>query len=389
MTGKPSIIIQAGNMTGDMFGVSAALIHNPFAHVLVIKEKSDRDRSQQIISFYESSGHKEQVHCMIAEDMSEAYTKYGGRNPEALPYEKISPSIPDYLRSPSKQYPVSEATGQTASFYKKDSVGKMKEKWQVDVKVNESSCQKFLQQRNIPKNQRYAILWSRFSGKSGGPHAQHDTSFTGMRQMISIAKAGGYIVLITGDRPIKETQENKYKLMCDNSTVFDLTQFWDDQDWKELFSKGERSEQFNFFEYLNQNGGVKHLGFRSGNLEAYALLGHTVRYMEEEGNLQAGRMKAWHGGQIKYDRIMIEHPPTLTGRYVSDKAKQEKKEYKPEWITEEAVEKKQKIGDYPTDLRGFTAADLHKIHKFFNEKIDPSHTITEKGATAAPNSQIF
>ncbi|CAM4510994.1 hypothetical protein [Corallococcus exiguus] len=45
-------------------------------------------------------------------------------------------------------------------------------------------------------------------------------------------------------------------------------------------------------------GTLKHLGSRSGNLEAYVLLGQEVRYMEEAGNLQAGRMEAWHSDKL-------------------------------------------------------------------------------------------
>ncbi|RKH36835.1 hypothetical protein D7V93_42650, partial [Corallococcus llansteffanensis] len=101
---KPLLIIQAGNMTGDMFGVSAALGLNPLAHVLLISDKSSRDKTPQLLAFYLESLPKEdaaRVHVLFAEttqeqdkDISSLYSTYAGRQKKALPYPLVQPPLP-------------------------------------------------------------------------------------------------------------------------------------------------------------------------------------------------------------------------------------------------------------------------------------------------------
>jgi hypothetical protein len=374
--GKSSLLIQAGNMTGDMFGVHAALLNNPYAHVLVIPEGSERDKTPTLVNFYSSGVERSRIHVLIntTDDMSDLYTKYSGRNREPLPYDLVKPELPATLRSPSKQHAVSDATSQTAANWNEDSRGRIRKSWGVNDESAENAAG-FLKAKGIPEERKYAVMWSRFSGKKGGPHAQHDTSFEGMRQMINLARREGYIVLIAGDKPADEEKNFKFEKMTVPGAVFDLTEFWNDSAFVKAFPEGGRQAQFNFFEYLMQHGGVKHLGFRSGNLEAYALIGHDVRYMEEEGNLQAGRMEAWHGGRIGYDRITIGgRMPSRTGRYVVNNARREGRESKPPWIEhrDHSLKYQEAIDQAP---RGFEAPDLHKIHQYFNDDATLEETL--------------
>lgn len=304
----PSVIVQAGNMTGDMFGVSAALIHNPLAHVVIIGEDSKRDRSRMLAGFYlQTVGDKKRIHVLAAEEdpsgianMSKLYTRYAGRDKELLPHGKIQPGLPTALHTPELQYPVSGATSQTAA------------------------------------------LWQ---SKQGESHRE-------MRQRWGV--------------------DSKTRKKADSAVPA----------WTEAFPDGRRTDQLLLFDYLHQNGKLKHLGFRSGNLEAYALIGHTVRYMEERGNLQAGRMEAWNSrdepggrkGDLAYDRILIgDRVPSLTGQWVTETAKKTGSEKKPPWIEfpEEYVKKALlsmiSIPDDPREKarrRGFTTRDLRKIHDY-------------------------
>lgn len=395
--GKPSLIIQAGNMTGDMFGVSAAMVLNPFAHVLIIYENSTRDKHEEIRSFYLQAVSEERIHLMESQDMSDAYSTYSGRqNKMQLPYSQITPEIPDYLRSPNLQYPLSEATDQVARFYTKKSMEKIKKAWKV--KENDPRYDNFMKSSNIPDaGVKYAILWSRYSGKKGGPHLQHDTSYIGMKQLIQQALEAGYIVLITGDKPATG-KPDKFDDLIRSGQVFNLTEFWNSPLWTGSGLGPDRVLQLGFFEYLKTKGEVKHLGFRSGNLESFALLGQTVGYMEEEGNFQKGRMEAWHGHPIGYNRVLVNRPPTLTGQYIVDKIRKEKltKEPTPEWISRGASgklvvdkEAKKRLIEalLSEQVRGFTEADLSKIAAFFkgelfvaNKKASSKPQIKPKGS---------
>ena len=377
-SGTPTLLIQAGNMTGDMFGVNAAMLLNPYAEVVILSEGTERDKTSSIVAFYRQSIEARRIHVLKTSDsMTDLYTLYAGRTKVALPYARIDPAVPAFLRSPSRQYPVSEATSQTASYWKaKESRSEIKKAWKVDALEGAGGAKKYLESKGIPKKKRYAILWSRFSGKKGGPHAQHDTSFEAMRQMVHLAVSEGYVVLIAGDKPAKSGSAEKFKSMCASGSVYDLTEFWNESAWKSAYPAGERKDQFNFFEYLNEHNGVKHLGFRSGNLEAYALMGHEVRYMEEEGNLQSSRMERWHEA-IGYDRILIKgRMPSRTGRFVVADAREKNKESKPPWIEKPDSEKKDAYvkGSLTSEPRGFEVSDLHSIHGYFRDGAEKSDT---------------
>jgi hypothetical protein len=75
-------------------------------------------------------------------------------------------------------------------------------------------------------------------------------------------------------------------------------------------------DQFKLYEYLHRKFDARHLGFRSGNLEAMALLGYTVRYLEEPGSVGGDRMEKWHGKGIGYERLPVSRPPTRSGQFL-------------------------------------------------------------------------
>jgi hypothetical protein len=100
--------------------------------------------------------------------------------------------------------------------------------------------------------------------------------------------------------------------------------------------------------------------------------------MEEAGNLQAGRMEAWHSdhrGGIGYDRIEINgRVPTLTGQWVTENAAESRSESKPPWIEDRLGDHKENYVPGPlrdpdykrhqAPQRGFEIGDLEKIHDY-------------------------
>ncbi|MBK7537267.1 MAG: hypothetical protein IPI49_18255 [Myxococcales bacterium] len=199
------------------------------------------------------------------------------------------------------------------------------------VNLVDQACETLLsgkRNRLAPSASRYVVLWVRFSGKRGGPHPQHDTSYLGLTQLIQCARLAGLGVILAGDRSPSSAKD--HKLIGSISRVaWDLREIWKDPAWGQVAAVAPTTEhprirQLQFFDCVNRKlGGVIHLGMRSGNLEAFALQGHRVYYMEERGIRDEARMRAWHTpttGQgstgPRYDRIIIEQPPTRTGKYI-------------------------------------------------------------------------
>src|SRR5690606_8076238 len=90
-----------------------------------------------------------------------------------------------------------------------------------------------------PGNRNVLVLWSRFSGKKGRLHPEHDTSYTGMAQLVETALTCMDIIVIAGDKPPEEGLESdklsrrkvKYSELVKQYSknakrVVDLTEFW-------------------------------------------------------------------------------------------------------------------------------------------------------------------
>ena len=185
------------------------------------------------------------------------------------------------------------------------------------------------------KRERIIVLWSRFSGKKGDLHPEHDTSFEGMRQLVDMARELADVVIITGDKPLTDGMEgrqlvrrkNKYKLLETEDDaavsgapvkVLDLTEFWNDQTTRTWCMPGNRAQQFRLYDYLHRIGEVKHLGMRSGILLAAALLGYDTYYMEEPHSVGSKRMGKFARKLSNLSRIRIDNPPTRTGKAIKE-----------------------------------------------------------------------
>lgn len=206
----------------------------------------------------------------------------------------------------------------------------------------DTACHQLLQRfhRDVPPANRYVVLWSRFSGKRGGPHPQHDTSYKGLGQMIQLAADNKLGVILAGDRSWNAEKRNK-PVPNEHLVEWDLREVWATPEWARLVASvpgdnrrllNPRILQLHLLDYLNRTagrkvdekwGGLVHLGMRSGNLEAFALAGHRVFYMEEVNNKERARMELWHtklSGNPdtgpRYDRLLLKEPPTRTGKFI-------------------------------------------------------------------------
>ncbi len=305
-----------------MFGIAAALILKNDLRVVVTTEnppKSDQtDVGDKIRDFYHSSlppteHHRvELVHVSSIRDNNKT-----DKDNIVAAVQRLEGNV-SKSQANKKKVGVGFATDYigklTWSEAHKDSI---RTAWGVDESKDQKVAE-WLHEKHIPVDgKKIAILWSRFSGKKGDVHLEHDTSFEGMRQLINEALRTNDVVIIAGDEPIKSKQ--KYQKMTEDRTdkVFNITGFWNYPSAALTAWCTTRNDQFKLYDYLDRKAAsVKHLGFRSGNLEAFALIGHTVRYLEEPRSKGNDRMAKWHGKGIGYERIVVTKVPTRSGKHL-------------------------------------------------------------------------
>ncbi|MDW9380670.1 hypothetical protein [Chryseobacterium sp. JV558] len=332
---KVKVLTQPGYATGDMFGIAAALIDDEELHVVISKGDGSltdhTDKADSIKKFYEDSGISEdRIHIVKVRQLRGA----GNRKleNEAHKYKRRG-----YIKG------VNYGTDYIARKYSPELRGKLKERWKVNISNDENEAiKRWLEQKGIPTSgNNLLILWSRFSGKGGDIHIEHDTSYTGIRQIVYRVAEMYDAIIITGDKGYVKERGSKFddivnevKNYIHPSKVFNITEFWDDKTPSLLAWGGDtRFGQFKLYEYFEKNfTHVKHLGFRSGNLEVMAMLGYTVRYMEEEGSESGRRMLAWkkvNGGKTQkggdatgYERLLLSQPPTRSGKFLQERLRE-------------------------------------------------------------------
>ncbi|MBY8882307.1 scabin-related ADP-ribosyltransferase [Actinacidiphila acidipaludis] len=353
------VLWQPGYATGDQFGIAAALMGDKDLHVVVVTGIPDRaaqDKGPSIAKFYQDSGiGKDRVHLV---EMKPA-DKNAGAAAETKAQEILG--VTRNLRKDPRFMPVAAGTTWVAENFSVGVRRTVRAHWKLDETGFPPAAQDTLGQwleglKIAPSPERDTIvLWSRFSGKKGDVHVEHDTSYTGVQQILTElnlhrAQTGGKgpLVVIAGDASAVKGDYGKYgaivgKLRNEGLDVHDLTNFWEpDRHGATIGTWGgdSRIGQMRLYEYLRLNSAsVRHLGFRSGNLEALALSGHTVRYMEEPGSVGGDRMAKWHAAQnslltapgqgargIKghalasgYERLLVDAPPTRSGKYIFEK----------------------------------------------------------------------
>ncbi|MFI6033122.1 DUF4157 domain-containing protein [Streptomyces sp. NPDC051315] len=345
----PVAIIQPGYASGDQFAVAAMLMHDPARHVYLTFPPGESRPAENIERFYLESGiTRERIHLVEVGASVTAKNAVGARYKED--FKELGADRMSGAALGKKFIAVGDATKYVGEQFSEDMRGDVRAGWGLDRDraaghAKDAQVEAWLAGKGVDaKGKTIAVLWSRFSGKKGEVHIEHDSSYVGMAQII--AGLGGVdTVLIVGDAAPKSQPQRKYRSVAGSygnedqaepghevrvpqfdAKVVDLTEFWKDpavKDW----GGDTRTGQFLVFDYLNRSGVTRHLGFRSGNLEAMALMGFTVRYMEEPDSAIGGsRMEAWHavegtdrtkGGAMApgYERLRVSAPPTRSGKY--------------------------------------------------------------------------
>ncbi|MEU5045487.1 hypothetical protein AB0G40_31780, partial [Streptomyces griseorubiginosus] len=337
-----TVLTHPGYATGDQFGIAAALHGDPNLHVLVDSAAPGtdaRDKGPEIAEFYRSSGiaperiHFQQgPHDRTAKQRSEEIVRE--INAGAPDFDKLSKTKLNNL-----SVPVGTGTTWIGDHFSHPLRDTIRKGWRLDdtgfPPEDRAKVAAWLAGRDITvePGRKVIVLWSRFSGKRGDIHVEHDTSYTGMDQLLTGIHERtkddppGPLVIIAGDAKVNPQRPDHYPALTakhwnNGLAVHDLTDFWNDREGVATWGGDTRTGQMRLYEYLNrQSGGdLKHLGFRSGNLEAMALSGHQVRYLEEPGSIGGERMAKWHAANSKsavktgYERITIVRPPTLSGQ---------------------------------------------------------------------------
>jgi len=376
-------ITQPGYATGDMFGIVAALIDDDNAHV-VIKGgnglvNDPTDKAISIKQFYLDSGiAEERVHLIFVDNVRSSGN--AALRKEALNIEKTILGNTKSITKINKE-DIKSVSGGT-EYVAENFSNKLREKIKTAWDVNESKdaeIKTWLEEKGVPvKGSNVAVLWSRFSGKKGDIHLEHDSSYTGIEQ-IAIEAAQNYdAVIIAGDKGYKEEKGGKYDLITQRinsklnaGKVFDLTEFWtEDSDTLRAWGGNTRFGQMKLYDFLHRNfQEAKHLGFRSGNLEAMAMLGYQVRYMEEPDSEGGDRMIAWHHhaqGRTKkgglaagYERLGVFEPPTRSGKYLKQHPDEDRR---PEWAPgRQGATEKPKVSSLS---KGFDKRDREAILEY-------------------------
>ena len=341
----PFVVQLAGHASGDMYNVAASLLLSPTRSVMISRLDPDfthpdpardanmkvYDRSEAITAFLRHTL-PEHEHWRI----SSIHVRGMKESAERERLKRLSPGIPLDLE---------KSMGQTARTWGPEYCARLCRQWGVRpwgddrVQPYDKDLELWLQMRGLSQNdlkgKRIIVLWSRFSGKKGDLHPEHDTSFQGMRQLVDLARGLADVVIITGDKPLTaglaggqlNRRKNKYKQMETDGDaavsgapdkVRDLTEFWNEQSSSKWCVPGNRAQQFRLYDYLHRFGEVKHLGLRSGVLLATALLGYDTYYMEEPHSVGSKRMGKFEQKLAKLSLIRIDNPPTRTGKAIKE-----------------------------------------------------------------------
>ncbi|MGW3458334.1 hypothetical protein ACWDE9_01670 [Streptomyces olivaceoviridis] len=349
-----SLVMHPGYASGDQFGILAMLLDEPNMHVLIAGGPGPglpghdpiRDKSRSIEAFYLESGiHPDRIWRLELPSLEQGKV-WKPLNQEATRIAQVQWKIDKKFSAMYRKkelWGVTDGTGFVARHFSDQLRTRIRTAWKLDDH-RDTEITEWLAGRGvrIPEGEKdVLVLWSRFTGKSTNwsglrSRMEHDTSFEGTRQLLRNLAKDYKAVIITGDPHPGQGKEGKWdELVRDmraelgTENIHQLTGFWRGKDAALSAWGGDtRTGQFRLYDHLNRRHGVQHVGFRSGNLEAVALIGHDVHYLEDDGSTGSVRMQAWHdagygrtssGGLAPgYERIVVSEPPTASGRYSKD-----------------------------------------------------------------------
>ncbi|RKG75699.1 hypothetical protein [Corallococcus terminator] len=303
-------LIQHGAMSGDMFQIAVALMLDlELRLILVGCGGTGQDKSDSLYRFYvqDSGISATRIHriTVASESQMEARTKEILKNMHEDIFHQETTSV-------------GQATNVVAaSFRAEDATPLIRQTWLRNAQLEEGTFARMVRDWKVPLLAPLVVLWSRQSGALGGLHPEHDTSYRGLELLVERFTGEGYCCLIVGDDPNGKIAgplgTERYRKACR------LGEFWTRAG---LVGK-PRVYQFAFFEMLRQIvPTLTHVGMRSGNLEAYAYMGHRVLFLEERGRTDSVRMdKLIHADiRLRYASVKLEHLPTRTGRFLMEES---------------------------------------------------------------------
>ncbi|MDX6743925.1 hypothetical protein [Actinocorallia sp. A-T 12471] len=316
-----AVIAQADYMSGDTFGVHAALTLNDTTGLAFFYEHGSEDhmrRANTLLRFYNSCplAGKRRIALIPVTDARKAY-RYSQEG--YFPKSVFPWGVPKIVARTRVCLAIGNATRLVAAAYKTMSPAKataalqaawLPQGWETGaaslVPHGETIAQ-WVARKRFDKSKAYAFLWFRRSGALGGAHPELDTCVTATRDLIKTIKRNGLIenaaIVLVGDAGHGIT----------DGVDIDLTEYWNDK--RSPFISGDRRMQLALFAYLVKAGyNLMNIGMRSGALEGPALLGVRTVYLEEIYNLQEGRMDQWQGVVPGYRRIELGHVPSAEGR---------------------------------------------------------------------------
>jgi hypothetical protein len=332
---KYTVIVQGGYMSGDMFGVAAAMLLDPKVCVLILKgtdpdylSMMDDVTDRQLEPFYkECLGPTEASRCQVQSvDNPLQYIKTRTQNGQIVADNDLKNKFG--LKSTDTYNFVSIGTATTivANKYPTQSLSLISG---FVVERNSSALKTFVQTKCsalLSHKGPRLFLWVRINKKKpkATAHLELDTSVEGLRQIVGKVVAENvrrqeaslptWQVILTGDRAF-QIQDEKNAILAEN--CLDLMEYWKDRAWNAGWG---RREQLTLFYKLKTLGHpMVHLGMRSGALEGPALLGVPTVYLEEQGNQQGSRMEKWTKvTAMSYHRVELDQLPTRTGQAIKE-----------------------------------------------------------------------
>lgn len=316
------LIVQAGYMSGDMFGVASALKLRPSLRVLIVHDAKDKKSADSMLAFYESSvpvHGRDRLRTMGVSDSRAYYKGVHNKDNEGIRTAHRISAVRQFAFPPGEEVEFKPLGGSTEivvqNFRRNESASRQQLRRQWDLAAFEGAeLKNFLTQKKITKGSRYLFLWIRLSGKQGGAHTELDSSRFGWQQIIDALPANINPVLI-GDSFNKPLVKKKAELI-------DLRKFWDQlpfSAYKDVtFHEAEhRRAQIALFDHLVVNGfKVVHLGMRSGVMESVALVGGVAYYMEQEDNPQQKRVADLAKSMSNFKRLELKKLPTRRGKVI-------------------------------------------------------------------------
>lgn len=391
-----SLIMQPGYASGDQFGILATLLSEREAHVLIARGPGPGspghdpvlDKSEAIRAFYRESGIHPNRIWMLDVPSLEKHHVWPLLNQEAhriaVEHWRIDKDFEE-MHEIKELWGVTSGTDYVAENFSESMRSSIRDAWQLDD-LHDTEITEWLAGRGVripeDKTKSVLVLWSRFTGKAMQwsdlrGRMEHDTSFEGTRQLLRNLAGDYKAVIITGDPHPDPAKAGKWdelvremRAELGNENIHQLTGFWrGDTGGLAPWGGDTRTGQFRLYDHLHRQHGVQHVGFRSGNLEAVALIGHPVRYLEEGDATGARRMEAWHesfGGRTRkgglppgYERTVVTDPPTASGRY--SKPFQDKPELVGTYQPPDPTSPYRKPVQAYAKERGFAYTDLERI----------------------------